>query len=399
MSTPKLVNDDIRIECSKCGHIEETTVANFCRAKICPCKIHNRKTSFEDFKKMAHEIHNYKYKYSDKGYDSLLSYINIECPIHGQFTLQARPHIRKNNPTGCQKCSFEKISKDFTKPFSFFLSKAIATFGDLYEYDQTSYSGMAGDIIYNCKIHGKITQNISNFLRGNGCPSCFREKHAQDLAYDWEEVRKKLIGVNPSFIYPKKINYINCLQYIEIICSNGHKFKRQIKHHLANDHGCPFCSNKINKPMQEIADIVNEDHQFNVKPFDSSAQEIDIYYPDYRIGIEYHGLIFHAEGLNTPFQKKDRNYHLNKLNLANENGIKLIQIFEDEWIYNKEIVKNKLLYIFNKHVGKKIGARQCIIKAIDNKTSALFLERYHIQGKDIASINLGAFYNNDLVEL
>jgi hypothetical protein len=48
-----------------------------------------------------------------------------------------------------------------------------------------------------------------------------------------------------------------------------------------------------------------------------NGKEIDIYLPDYNIGIEFNGLYYHSNLF------VDNNYHVNKSNLANEKGIKL----------------------------------------------------------------------------
>jgi len=119
-----------------------------------------------------------------------------------------------------------------------------------------------------------------------------------------------------------------------------------------------------------------------------SPYEIDIYLPDYNLAIEYNGLYWHSN--------YDKNYHINKTNLAKKNGIRLIQIFEDEWLFKKEIVKGRLRNFLNKNENK-IHARKCLIKEIKSKEKNLFLEKYHIQGKDLASIKLGAFFENKLV--
>jgi len=397
LSTPQLVNDKVKICCLKCGHEEDTTVAKFCRGKVCPCKIHNRKTSFENFEKIGNEIHNYKYDYSGEGYDSLLSHVNIKCPIHGWFKAQAAHHVRKHNATGCKKCSFEEVSRRLTKPFSYFISKTKMKHGDKFNYIEQSYTGMSGDIEFICPKHGKQKQAVSSHLRGYGCSYCGQEKTVESIKRNENSILGELKALRPNFIFPLNIDYENRQQKITIECSNGHQFERTIGAQLSLNYNCPFCSNKINKPMQEIAGIINEATIFNAKPFNNSAQEIDIYYPEHKIGIEYHGLIFHAEGLNSPFQKKHKNYHLDKLILANQNGIKLIQIFEDEWAYKRDIVINKLLYVFNKHKGKRIGARECEVREISNMQASLFLNKYHIQGQDIASINLGSYYGDILV--
>jgi DNA-directed RNA polymerase subunit RPC12/RpoP len=123
-------------------------------------------------------------------------------------------------------------------------------------------------------------------------------------------------------------------------------------------------------------------------------KEIDIYLPDYNLAIEFNGLYYHSELFN-----KDKNYNLNKTNECKEKGIRLIHIFEDEWLFKKDIVKNRLMYILNNSKNKKINARDCIIKEVDPKTKNEFLETFHLQGKDTSKIKLGAFYNNELVSV
>lgn len=95
---------------------------------------------------------------------------------------------------------------------------------------------------------------------------------------------------------------------------------------------------------------------------------------------------------------KNNNYHLIKHKLCEDNGITLIQFFEDELLFKDEIVKsiikNRLGLISN-----KIYSRKCDIKEITSKESKLFLEENHIQGNVNSKIKLGLFLNNELVSL
>ena len=118
--------------------------------------------------------------------------------------------------------------------------------------------------------------------------------------------------------------------------------------------------------------------------------ELDIYLPEINLAIEFDGLYWHNE-LN-----KENNYHLNKTNFCEKQGIQLIHIFEDEWIYKKEIIesilKNKLGLITN-----KIYARKTEIKEIDTKIAKDFMNNNHIQGYTNSSVKIGLYYENRLV--
>lgn len=139
------------------------------------------------------------------------------------------------------------------------------------------------------------------------------------------------------------------------------------------------------------------------------TREFDIYIPSKNIAIEFNGLYWHSEDVLaykffdkeftqlTPKEKTQvRNYHLNKTQLAKENGITLLHIWEHEWLERREQVKNFL----HSKLGKSqtIGARKCEFKVIDKKTCKLFCHDSHIQGAPaLVDLALGAFHNNELI--
>ncbi len=123
--------------------------------------------------------------------------------------------------------------------------------------------------------------------------------------------------------------------------------------------------------------------------------ELDIYIPSKNIAIEFDGLYWHSEE-----HGKDKNYHLNKTELCKSKNIQLIHIFEDEWLFKQDIVKSRLKQILNlNHDLLKIHARKCEVKEISSLIKNEFLEKYHLQGKNKSNINIGAFYNNELVSV
>jgi len=128
-------------------------------------------------------------------------------------------------------------------------------------------------------------------------------------------------------------------------------------------------------------------------------KEIDIYIPSLKLGFEYNGLFYHNE---KAFTNKDgiidKKYHYNKWKLLNDNDIKLITIWEDVWLEKQELIKS----IIKNSLGlsdNKIYARKCEIKEIKYNDSKKFLESNHLQGNCPAKINVGLFYENELISL
>lgn len=153
----------------------------------------------------------------------------------------------------------------------------------------------------------------------------------------------------------------------------------------------------ISKQSKEEIELVNYiktiyqgEIQTSVRSLISKG-EIDIYLPELNIGIEYNGIYWHSEK-----NGKTKDYHLNKMNKCNKLGVRLIQIFSDEWINKKDIVKSKLNSILNNNKINRIYARKCIVKSINPKDKNEFLNKHHIQGEDRSQIKLGLFYNNIL---
>ncbi len=120
--------------------------------------------------------------------------------------------------------------------------------------------------------------------------------------------------------------------------------------------------------------------------------EIDIYLPELKIGFEFNGLYWHSE----KFKKK--NYHLDKTNYFKERGIRIIHIWEDDWIFKQNIVKSQINNLL-KNNSNNIFARKCLVKLVSIKETRTFLDDNHIQGFVSSKIKLGLYYNNELVSI
>ena len=162
---------------------------------------------------------------------------------------------------------------------------------------------------------------------------------------------------------------------------------------------CPNCVPNIKTSIGEnelfsfIKNLVPDELILrNNRSLHKGEYELDLYIPDRKLAIEYHGLYWHSEHLG----EKTKKYHYDKLKKTEALGVQLIQIFEDEWINSQEIVKTRISHILGKSP-RKIYARKCEIVSLSTEDKNEFLEKNHIQGKDHCKIAIGLKYENEII--
>jgi len=121
------------------------------------------------------------------------------------------------------------------------------------------------------------------------------------------------------------------------------------------------------------------------------GKELDIYLSDLNLAFEYNGIYYHSET-----NGKDSRYHLNKTVLCQQQSIELTHIFEDEWLNKEEIVKS-IIRTKLKVLNKTIYGRKCELKLIKSEEAELFYSQNHLQGSIKSKVNIGLFYNEELV--
>ena len=293
------------------------------------------------FIEKAKQIHNDKYDYSKVNYVNSRTKVCIICPTHGEFWQTPHNHLKGY---GCAECGKEKshLSKMTTEDF---IVKSKEIHGNKYDYSKACYKTCDTKVCIICPEHGEFWQTPSNHINGSGCPKCANEKRKNALLKD-----TKL--------------FIDAATLIH----NG-------------------------KPEDEIISLFSKiEHQQHNREI-LNGMEIDIFIPPLKLGIEYNGLRWHSEEFG-----KDHRYHLDKLNKCNEQGIRLIQIFADEWVNHREICESKLRQICGLNTNPKIYGRKCEIREIPKKAEVYdFLDKNHIQGRTGFTIGLGAYHEGKLV--
>jgi hypothetical protein len=221
------------------------------------------------------------------------------------------------------------------------------------------------------------------------------EKYGSESNTKSEIFRKKHYNLSQDENY---INYIS--DGISMFnCIKGHTFSihknNYISRKLSNLSICTICDpigESSSLKEKELIDFIKSLNINFIKSYRDEF-EIDIYIPDFKLGLEFNGLYWHSSLF------KDKNYHINKTEFFKKKDIKIFHIWEDDWENKKEIIKSQIKNILNTTT-LKIAARKCKIKEIDKDLSISFLNKNHIQGSyNNIKKSVGLYYDNELVSL
>jgi hypothetical protein len=112
-------------------------------------------------------------------------------------------------------------------------------------------------------------------------------------------------------------------------------------------------------------------------------QELDIYIPDLNFAIEFNGLYWHREDI------VGKRYHLDKYLKCQEQGVRLLQIWEDDYINNRELIHKMIERKLGVSTEERIFARKNKVVQVSGEDVFSFMQENHIQGLHAGSIHLG----------
>lgn len=142
------------------------------------------------------------------------------------------------------------------------------------------------------------------------------------------------------------------------------------------------------KEVQQFLRELNIETQTRVKRF---GPEIDIFLPEFNLGIEIDGTFWHSE-----LNGKHRNYHKEKTDMLEKHKVRLIHVFDTEWVLKTDIVRSRITSLLGKNT-TKIYARECDIVEISSKQRKLFFQNTHIQGDVPASKTYGLVHKGNVI--
>jgi hypothetical protein len=350
-------------------------------------------------------IHGDAYSYDKSIFLGKKKKLTIYCNKHHIYFPQTpEKHLAGH---GCPKCRYEKASASKMKTLDEFIELSQTIHGNRYDYSYSIYKGSDKPITLICHEkdnngieHGKFDITPNNHLHKSnpqGCPKCGRISSALKRVKPFETfVKEANVIHNNKYRYLKE-TYINASSIVDIICPIHGLFPQKGTDHICLKQGCPKCSNQMSIAEEEIVNFlktilpnktIERRNRILIAP-----QEVDILIPQKKVAIEFNGLIWHSDKFNT-----DKKYHLNKTNECKNKDINLIHIFEDEWIFHKNVVKANIQRLLSVS-STTINANDCIIKTVSPKEAKAFISENSIESYHPSIYRYGLYYNDELVML
>lgn len=396
-----------------------------------------------------YDVHGDAYDYSLVSSIRYDTKIKILCKTHGIF--EQLPNHHKQG-RGCKLCGHIRNRESTTKSLTECIEDFKSIHGDKYDYSDVVYQNSYTKIEIVCPDHGPFFQKPNGHMNGNGCPECGNESHNKALRKERDPIAEQRRAARQK----SQETLMDKLKLQEIVDVHGSRRKvselLRISSATLNkalvEHGVStYCFPKAvyevlsdksklsemykTKSTEQIGQELSVDpsvvcdylekhglkrnNWFNTSSGENSladfvkslgftvdrnnrsrlkGKEIDILVSDLSIGVEYHGLYYHSEKF------KGKNYHKDKHYAAEETGIRLIHIWEDDWRDKRKVVEKMLKAKLGVSSQPSVFARKCEIIESNFSEASQFLEENHIQGSGpAASMYLGLRYNKELVAL
>ena len=245
-------------------------------------------------------------------------------------------------------------------------------------------------VVWVCDKGHTWSASVNTRTHGSNCPTCHGLKTLagfNDLATIHPKLAKEWHPSLNGKLTPKMFTQGSGHRTYWICNKNQHVWRATIKDRHRGTN-CPKCGNNTSKPEQQIIEhILSINNEIVIIPNTRKLifpYEIDIYIPEKKLAIEYNGLYWHTEN-----NGKDKKYHFNKWLACKNVGVQLIQIWEDDWLSNPELIKKMIIHKLGLNTEQKVFARKTQIVQLVKSEAEQFMSQNHIQGFASGSYYVG----------
>ena len=384
--------------CTECNTRYERVPNEFKRGKSSKCKVCS-----------GYELKNLKGK--TFGSYRVIEYVGdhywkCECTSCGTIKNVSSQKLTIDNVTKCIKCSNQENGKKMLEDT--ITSLIGKSFGNLkvigYNYDTRKYkcecqckdkniievsrSNLKNGHVKSCGcIRNELYRNTMNERYGD--TSSRRIDNPRDYK-DIEALENKNIFMQRYAELTRRIGRtpksIDIALEFDVTTSIALKYAHKYNVEVDIDTGT------ASRYEDDICSILGENNIVRHNRSIIAPQELDIYIPDKKVAIEFNGSYWHS----TVYL--DKYYHQKKTLECVKKDVRLIHIFEHEWVDSN--TQRKLTQLLKQIVNNdciKKRAHNLHIKNVDTYECKQFLDEYHIQNNVYSEIRIGLYDDNNVL--
>lgn len=240
---------------------------------------------------------------------------------------------------------------------------------------------------------------------GSGCPICVNKTiipGENDILTTHPHVRDWVVDITAAEQMPA-----GSQRKLKLRCKTNPEHEwYESAYHLTRDNNiaCPLCAGvHRSRGEVELENIIrslvpNSCIEVSDKTICNDRREIDIVVWDKHLAFEFNGVHWHSDR-----QCSNNNAHKEKFSLCEEAGLQLIQVWDDDWRFRKDVVVRMVAaklgatdqlgrlegFNFPEKAMNHVGARKCTLELISGFEAARFLDENHIQGRVTATYHFG----------
>ena len=229
-------------------------------------------------------------------------------------------------------------------------------------------SGSNKKVWWLCSCGYEWSAVVSSRVQGCGCPKCSNVsrtinrsasilKRSKSLEETHPEIAAEWHPTKNAPLLPSQIT-AGCKKRVWWLCKNGHEWDAVV--YSRKHRGCPYCNYELNTSFPEqtifyyLSKIVKAENRKKI-----DGKEIDIFLPDYNVGIEYNGRFYHKDR-----QEKDNE----KIEFFQKRAVRIISVIEGD----KDGVDGDIIYCT--HPKNRLKSLKNVIKIIIDKLSLPYVD-------------------------
>ena len=298
--------------------------------------------------------------------------VALICKKHGKYVARVKSVLK--GKWKCKLCSMEEAISKHKLPFDEVERRILERFKGQITLEKETFRDTMSPMTMKCNVCGNSFERSPNCAifapLKHACPHCGALKVKEKRTKTLEDFINKAEKVHGKGKYDfSETKYVRSSEKVRIKCNDcGRVFEIEANSFL-NGHGCPYHNCNSSLMEKEIADFItslNKETETNNRKL-LEGKEIDIFLPTEMIAFEFNGIFWHND------TNKTKEYHQEKSLKCLEKGIRLIHIFENEWIRGKEKYKWFIKCVL-KAFPEVLSAFNCVCKQLTHREGESFLE-------------------------